>query len=67
MMSLPLGMVCIKCGSVIGSIISSNADQLPKLEIACAHCIGAASRKTGVVPSSEENWQTVIAELKGLQ
>ena len=66
-LSVPLGMTCVKCGNLLGIIIAPEVDRLIplKLEFACGRCISDACKKIGVLPSSEENWGKIIAELKG--
>jgi hypothetical protein len=65
-MSIPLAVRCIKCGTFVGAVIAPAEDRLTplQLEFACMNCVNSAAEKTGVVPSSEDNWRVVIAELK---
>ncbi len=66
-MSSPLGMTCIECGQVIGTIIPPAADYLmpPRLEFACSDCIEKIAKSRAITLDSETSWGKVIAELKG--
>jgi hypothetical protein len=63
----PLGIVCEKCKSVIGTVITPDPQQLVNLglKFACPGCVTAASARINVKIDSADNWEKVISELKG--
>lgn len=66
-MSLPFHIICKKCGSVIGTIISPAADHLAplKLEFACPDCVEKTAKSKAITLDSETSWGKVVAEIKG--
>jgi hypothetical protein len=62
-MSFPTGVVCVRCGKVLATMIKPVPAPL-NLEFACADCVSAAAEAKRVTLDSAENWQTVIAELR---
>jgi len=64
-MELPLGLVCIKCGEVFGSLLNPSAvirgDRTQRAEAVCAPCVGSLTREKGIVPDSPENWARLLA------
>jgi hypothetical protein len=62
-MSFPTGVVCVKCGKLLATMIKPVPAPL-HLEFACSDCVSAAAEAKRVTLDSAENWQTVIAELR---
>jgi hypothetical protein len=63
-MSFPVGIVCMGCGSVMGTMFSPVLPS-PTLKAACLNCVSKASKKLGRVPTSEADWRRIAAALKG--
>ena len=64
-MELPLGLVCIKCGTVFGSLLNPSLviseDRLgQRVEAICTPCVTALRREKGLVPDSPESWARLL-------
>jgi len=51
----------MKCGGLLGAMFSPAPQ---RLDVACPSCIAGASDHIGVTPSSDADWEKVVAELK---
>ncbi len=63
-MELPLGLVCIKCGAVFGSLLNPSLiiakDRPERVQAVCAPCVNKLSKEKGIVPDSPENWARIL-------
>jgi len=64
-MEMPLGLVCIKCGTVFGSLLNPSlviAKDRPgqRVEAVCTPCVTALKREKGIVPDSPESWARLL-------
>jgi hypothetical protein len=57
---MPIGLVCIKCHSVFGALISDVEVKSSPFEAVCAQCV----LDTNIVPDTPEKWREVIAQVK---
>jgi hypothetical protein len=60
----PTGIVCIGCGSVIGTIISPVLAD-PSLQAACLDCVNKATKSLGHPARTDTDWKRVISKLMG--
>lgn len=61
--SFPLGLVCVKCGAVFGTLLNAG-DVLvagKKIEPICSLCVDVLTLETGITPRSPEDWQRLMA------
>jgi ribosomal protein S27E len=66
-MALPLGIVCKKCGKVLGTIVAPPTDELIKLGkfvAVCESCAATLASEKGVKLDSAEGWDAAVEELK---
>ncbi len=64
-MEIPLGLACIKCGTVFGSILNPSlviAKDIPgkRIEAICTPCVTALRGEKGIVPDSPESWGRLL-------
>ncbi len=63
-MSLPIGLVCKKCGSVFGALIRPNTEEVARIgkavESICEPCATELSKQKGISLDSAENWAKII-------
>ena len=63
-MEIPLGLVCIKCGTVFGSLLNPSLviakDRPQRVEAVCTACVTALRREKGIVPDSPESWARLL-------
>lgn len=66
-MPLPIGLVCMKCGTEIGAILSPISVTKTPLQAACPRCINAAASASGMTaPKTDADWDKVAAQLGAL-
>ncbi len=64
-MEMPLGLACIKCGTVFGSLLNPSLviakDRSgQQVEAVCTPCVMALRREKGVVLDSPESWACLL-------
>jgi hypothetical protein len=62
MAGIPDGVVCKRCGAVLGVMLSPAEPELPP-EALCCNCIREVSQELGITPKTGADWDRIRRKL----